>query len=323
MSSVPIISVLMPVYNGEKYLSEAIKSILNQTFTDFEFLFINDGSTDQSKIIIDSFHDPRIVYIENEQNNGLIYSLNLGISLAKGKYIARMDADDISLPKRLEKQVNYLEQHKDIGICGASAYRIDGNGNVLGKMGRIRNPQVLQASLIFSSPFIHPLMMIRTELIADNMYDPRYKHVEDYELWTRLLIICKGINLNDYLLLYRWHDENISVVQNEIQKQLTKEIALGQLCAVGINANDEDYKVHLSTFTDEKINFDKLGMWFSRILDANKKTSYYNQTALTALLYSRWILASLRTRQIQMLLKWRWLSFRILRETLSILKEKR
>ncbi len=323
MVSSPIVSVLMPVYNGEKYLAEAIESVLNQTFTDFEFIIINDGSTDNSEQIIKRYSDTRIQYFNNEGNKGLIYSLNKGISFSKGKYIARMDADDISLPKRFEKQVLFLESHKEIGICGASAYRINSDGNKIGLVGRICNPEVLKASLLFSNPFIHPLIMMERNLIINNLYDSSFQHIEDYELWVRLLEKSKGANLPDYLLLYRWHDNNISVTQNAIQKKLTKEIVTKQLFQMGIEATNDDYIVHISTFTNDEIDFPRLKKWFNIILIANNKTHCYDQDALTSLLFSRWILASLRTHQYLMIFRWKWISPRIFLKTLSILKEKK
>src|SRR6185295_3491651 len=115
----PQVSVLMSVYNGEKYLKEAMESILNQSFPDFEFLIFNDSSTDSGREIILSFNDPRIVLVDNEKNIGLTKSLNKGLSLAKGKYIARMDADDISDAGRLNEQVNYMEKNSDVAVCGS------------------------------------------------------------------------------------------------------------------------------------------------------------------------------------------------------------
>src|SRR5215218_8009066 len=116
----PQVSVILPVYNGEAYLQEAVDSILAQTFTDFELLIINDGSTDDSERIIDSYKDSRVKHLKNEQNRGLIFSLNRGVEAAKGAYIARMDADDVALPERLEKQMQYLKQNKEVGILSCT-----------------------------------------------------------------------------------------------------------------------------------------------------------------------------------------------------------
>jgi len=115
----PKISVIMSVYNGEKYLREAIESILNQTFRDFEFIIINDGSTDKTSEILSSYNDPRIVIINNKRNIGLTKSLNKGLKMVKGEYIARQDADDVSLPERLERMVNFLDMNRDVGLLGS------------------------------------------------------------------------------------------------------------------------------------------------------------------------------------------------------------
>ncbi len=323
MKQQPLVSVLMPVYNGEKYISEAIDSILQQTYTHFELLIINDGSTDTSKEIILSYNDPRIRYIENETNSGLIFTLNRGIDLAQGKYIARMDADDISLPKRLALQVAYLEQHPTIGMCGASAYRIDAAGNIVGKMGKICDTNLLQASLLFSSPYIHPLMMIRTPLLQQNKYNAAYKHGEDYELWIRLAEQTKGANLPNYLLHYRWHDSNISVVYNEVQIAHNKVLVAQAMKHLGIEINDKQYATHMSAFENHNIDFSALLAWFALLIQQNKRYKHYDQDALIALLYSRWILSAVRQKQIGQILRWKWYSPKALRLTCHIFKYKR
>ena len=139
----PQISVVMPAYNAEKYITEAIDSILFQTFKDFEFIIINDASTDSTKDIIESYKDPRIKLVNNEQNKGVAKSLNIGISVACGKYIARMDADDIALPERFQKQFDFMEQHPNIDVCGSWAKKT-GNENEI-----INNP-VLRPNAILS-----------------------------------------------------------------------------------------------------------------------------------------------------------------------------
>ena len=130
MTHTPRISIVMSVYNGEKYLREAVNSILNQTFKDFEFIIINDGSTDGTREILESYNDPRIILI-HKGNMGLTQSLNKGIALAKGKYIARQDADDISLPERLEKQIEFLERNEKVALLGTAIEIIDEIGNYL------------------------------------------------------------------------------------------------------------------------------------------------------------------------------------------------
>ncbi len=142
MSENPKVSVIMSVYNGDKYLREAIESILNQTFTDFEFIIVNDGSTDNSLEIIESYDDERIKTINNKKNIGLTKSLNKALKFAKGKYIARQDADDVSLPNRFEKQVEYLDSHPEVALVGTSVYLIDENGKIIGKRIAFAKPRI-------------------------------------------------------------------------------------------------------------------------------------------------------------------------------------
>ena len=168
----PLITVLMSVYNGERYLHEAIESILNQTFTDFEFLIINDGSTDSTRDIITSYTDSRIRLIDNEQNIGLTKSLNKGIDLARGKYIARMDADDISMPERLEVQYNFLEKNIEYSLVSSGAYLIDENNNQIGELYRPYNYEMILGYIFFFNPIIHPSVLFeKKEIIECGKYN--------------------------------------------------------------------------------------------------------------------------------------------------------
>jgi glycosyltransferase involved in cell wall biosynthesis len=206
------ISVVLAVYNGEKYLKEAIDSVLFQTFTDFELVIINDGSTDSTSGIILGYRDPRIVYLENETNKGLIYSLNRGLSVSRGKYIARMDGDDVALSKRLQLQYDYLETHPEIGICGSN---IEAFFSTKRKSMIVRFPEtdeLIRAFILFQSPFCHPAVMMRKELIEKNnlRYPGEFLHAEDYALWIALLKYTKAYNIPQTLLRYRIHEKSIT-----------------------------------------------------------------------------------------------------------------
>ena len=209
MSQSPRVTVLMPVYNGEKYLREAIDSILRQTFTDFEFLIINDGSTDWSVEIIESYQDSRIRLVHNEKNIKLIATLNKGIDLARGEYMARMDCDDVSFPVRLERQIAIMDSSPEIGVCGTWAKVIDENGNIKGTI-RTLTGKSIKRMCWRPSPFVHPTVMVRTALLRENRYNEDFKHAEDYELWLRLFDKTEFFNIKDYLLYYRMHLENVS-----------------------------------------------------------------------------------------------------------------
>lgn len=213
------VTVLMSVYNGEKYLKEAVDSILNQTFTDFEFLITNDASTDKSMEILRSYNDSRIKIVSNEKNLGLTKSLNKGLSLAKGEYIARMDADDISDPYRLEKQVYFLDMHPEIGILGTQ-YRLFDSNSRNSKIMVVPTCDVqIRWNLLFKCTFAHPTVMIRKNVLLVNKlkYDEAFFVAEDYELWTRLLKYTRGANLKECLLQYRIHSTNASVEHRKKQ----------------------------------------------------------------------------------------------------------
>lgn len=201
----PTISVVMPVLNGEKHLTEAIRSILDQSFGDFELIIINDGSTDKTEEIIKSFNDPRIVYVKNPTNLGLSKSFNIGIKQAQGEYIARMDADDIALPNRFEKQLAFLTSHSDINVLGSAIWRIDDVGQKLGISRKALEPQALKWQSLFSTPLFHPTVMARTKILKQNPFDENLHNSEDYELWSRLLFEkgCQLANLPEPLLMYR------------------------------------------------------------------------------------------------------------------------
>jgi len=213
-----MISIILPVYNSERYLRESIQSILDQTYTDFEFIIINDGSTDHSESIILSFNDDRIRYFSNEMNKGLIFTLNKGVELSKRKYIARMDSDDIAYPKRLELQLNFLENNLEYGVCGSLVKLINEDGKGSEILNLPINDDEIKSYLYFSCPINHPSVLIRTSLLRNNLYSEDYKTAEDYELWIRLSSITKFYNLPNVLLNYRVHSENISKV-NIIQAE--------------------------------------------------------------------------------------------------------
>ncbi len=222
----PLVTVLMPVFNGEKFLSQAIESILNQTYSNFELLIIDDGSTDNSIQIIESFHDSRIKLIKTPCRLGLSKSLNLGVRLAKGIYIARMDADDISYPLRFEEQITYLEKNKDCQVISSLIRHIDENGNPSGtwdidKVGI--NSRVIDSILPWENCIAHPTIMIRQEILATHPYDEKTIGAEDYELWLRLryygVIIHK---LPQILLDYRIHDQSISISSSEYRASYKK-----------------------------------------------------------------------------------------------------
>ena len=229
----PKISVVMPVLNGEKYLAEAIESILNQTFQDFEFIIVDDGSTDQTPEILRSYanKDSRIQIVTNPINRGIGYSRNRGIALSRGEYIANMDADDLCLPERFEKQVRFLDSHRDIAVLGTAYIRVD---EIKKKQLKIQNPDLpgrVRWGLIFGCPISNPSVMMRRYLFDDPSLriEEDVPPAEDYDLWVKVAQTHRIANLKDGLVFYRWHQSNASIVQNTAQRQYAQEIMRQQI----------------------------------------------------------------------------------------------
>lgn len=210
-----LISIVMSVYNGEKYLKEAIESILKQTYSNFEFIIVNDGSIDNSLKIIKKYSekDNRVIIINNEENKGLIYSLNKGFELSSGKYIARMDADDISEKNRLEEQVNFLEKNTNVAMCSTYIKMFKDNYKILLKkfVSETRSEKI-RTNLLFKNYIAHPTIMIRKEII--DKYNLKYnledKGMEDYGLWLYLSKYENIATIPKYLLKYRFLGNSIS-----------------------------------------------------------------------------------------------------------------
>jgi len=220
-------SVVMPVYNAERFVGDAIESVLRQTFEDFEFLIFDDGSRDRSLEIIRSYQDPRIRLIISEENVGYVTHLNRGIDEAKGKYYIRMDADDICLPTRFEKQLDFMEKHPEVGLCGTWV-------ETFGVKRRFRRPPAhdsgIRLHLLNGTTIDHPTAIIRTRVLREHQlyYRQEYLYTEDYDMWVRLAKLTQMANIPEVLLLYRMHDSNVGVVKKERQMKLVGNLRVQQ-----------------------------------------------------------------------------------------------
>jgi glycosyltransferase involved in cell wall biosynthesis len=214
LSNKPKITVIMSVYNTEKYVAQAIESILNQTFTNFEFIIFDDGSTDRSREIIERYaiRDKRIISVYNNKNKGyvgFIKNLNRGLKMARGRYIARMDADDISLPDRLSKEYRYLEENPDLFLTASSYKIIDEYGNEVGKTIWDISPDEMEEKLLKKSPILHPTIMFRRD--SSISYRLKSLYCEDYDLYLRLITLKKKMTvIRDILVCYRVSPVSVS-----------------------------------------------------------------------------------------------------------------
>lgn len=238
---VPSVSVVMPAYNAAKYLREAIDSILAQTYTDFEFIIINDGSTDDTRAIIQSYDDPRIVYLENETNSGICVTLNKGLDAARGRYIARMDADDISLPERLAIQVQYMDAHPDIAVCGTDI-QVFGEGLKDYVFQQIHSPEDCVAGLLFNPCLAHPSVIIRRSILEANhlRYNDEFRGLEDFELWWNISKFSKLNNIAIPLLKYRHHKGQETQKRTDALYSVSNKFRALRYYSFGVLLSDEE-----------------------------------------------------------------------------------
>jgi glycosyltransferase involved in cell wall biosynthesis len=238
----PKVTVLMAVYNGERYLRQSIESILSQTFTDFEFLIIDDGSTDSTPEILEEYNerDERIRIIHQE-NIGLTKSLNRGLGLSRGYYIARTDADDVSLRERLEHQVSFLDNHPEIGVLGSGAVTIDREGNVIHRFFPTTGPSVVRWRLIFGNCISHPTVLFRKNLVLEAGGYPCDSPVaQDYDLWSRLAFITEIDNLPEILVKYRLNPRGISSVDQYRQVETSIRVVRNNIAEIfGLDVTED------------------------------------------------------------------------------------
>ena len=236
----PLVSVVTPVYNREKYLVECIESILSQTYENFEFIIINDNSSDSTANIIKdySLQDSRIKLLENDKNIGATLSFNRGFGIAQGKYIARMDSDDISLSDRLKNQVNIFESWHDLEVLGTGAILIDHNAKEIGRRQFPSDFKRIKSILNTGVPVFDPSVMMRTSTLKETMgFDNRLAPADDYHLWLTLFKKKKIIsNIDNYLIKYRLHDSNLSKLES--REQLRKSFLALQIYNSDFSTNE-------------------------------------------------------------------------------------
>lgn len=299
----PRLSVLMPVYNAELYLEESISSILNQTFTDFELLIGDDGSADRSPAIISSFKDDRITVIRNGKNRGISNTLNRLIAASVGEYIARQDSDDISLPKRLEKQVEFLDENPEIGLCGTQL-------SVFGsKKKSYRVPlqdEDIKASMLVFNPICQPTVMYRKSCLT-KQYNPAFVVAEDYALCYELSKSTKLANLPTILLKYRWNENSISRTKENLMDETVKSIK-ATIFKETLDFQINEKETMLLTLAEASYltGFADLAFFENFLLKIrakNKETAYYNEKVLQRRIFRLWSSACFKLKGISTIKK--------------------
>ncbi|MFB3387295.1 glycosyltransferase family 2 protein [Flavobacterium sp. LAR06] len=284
MLEIPQISVIIPVFNAGPFLKESIKSILNQSLSNFELIILNDKSTDNSLDIIKELQslDNRIIIIDKLENVGPANLRNEGINAAKGKFIALMDADDISLPTRFEKQLEILEKNPEIGVCGTWFTFFGSTKNKTIKHNT--NHDAIKVSFLHSCNIGNPTVMFKKEVLGHLKFDNEYVPAEDYDLWSRLLSKTNFCNIPESLLNYRLHDNNISKTKIENTERSVKKIKINQLRNLEIDAEDSKIEFYLNAVSFKK------GLSPEEIIETitashflfsqNEKLGYFNQELL-------------------------------------------
>ena len=303
----PLVSVIMPVYNCEKYLREAIESVLSQTYKNIELVIVNDGSTDSSKEIILSFTDSRIRFFENERNSGIVFTRNKGLDEANGEFVATLDSDDIALPERIEKQTVFLTTNPEYGMCGTFYYAIDSYGKFIKEIRYPTNYRDIATFMILGNCFCNSTVMIRATLAKELRYREKYDIVEDYEMWWRITKRARLTNLSFFGTRYRVHGNNISVAKMNDMFALVKKINNQILSDVHVAFSDHELEIHSNLlnrnipYFETEDRFNELEPWISKFYEKLQADGKYNSSLLYRLIVQKWIVIAFNTKRYKKL----------------------
>jgi glycosyltransferase involved in cell wall biosynthesis len=300
----PLVSVIIPIFNGEKYIEQTIDSVLSQTYQNWELIIINDGSSDNTERLILKYPDKRIRYLRNDTNRGISPSLNRGIDEAKGEFIARLDADDIALPLRFEKQVEFLSKNRDYALCGSYFQTIDSAGNILKHVRFPNNDRDAQSYLLLHNCFCQSSIMMKAEIAKELKYDHRFRICEDYDLWYRISKLGKIINLPLFTTLYRIHDLNITR-KSEIMFKDVNIVNRKIMDDLGIEYTEKEFELHtnaLSYHADYFSNSGNLRLlenWINKLYKYIRESTNYNALLCYRILTEKWIVLAYKSGNLK------------------------
>lgn len=290
----PTITVLMAVHNGAATVREAIDSILAQTFTDFEVLIVDDASTDATPEILRAAAaaDPRVRIVRNAANLGLTRSLNRGLDLARGRYVARMDADDAALPERFARQVALLDAQPDVGVCGTWIETI---GDPAGEVWDFpADDAAIRCRMLFETVMPHATVMLRRAVFeaARLRYDPAFTTAQDYDLWVRAAPFTRFANVPEVLLYYRVHPEQIGSRHRTEQRAFARQVQRAQIERLGLKPAEAELALHESLalwrFEPTYRYLRRASIWLAALQRANRAAGIYPEPAFTQVLEDRW-----------------------------------
>lgn len=322
----PEITVFMTAFNASRHISEAINSILNQTFQDFELLVIDDGSIDETYNIAASFTDSRIRIIKNEQNKGLLFSRNIALKEARGKYLAILDSDDIAVTNRLDIQYKEFQNRPNLALLGTSALVINDSGNETDEKIDVKyGNEKIRTELFFGNTFVHSSIMMKLEVLR--IVGGYQVHLaEDYDLWIRIAMNHEVDNLNLPLVKYRKHDNNISKIQEEKLRAELYPIKQKQLEKINIKISKEIFEIMTQYPTQNKYSLEEYRQVILNILQQNNSYKFFEPYTLRKKLFSLWYEAILNEPNYKALpllfqkdiFSWEYVTFKQIRKTFKL-----
>lgn len=279
----------MAAYNAEKYIKQAISSILNQSFEDFELLIVNDGSTDQTVAAVRSFDDPRIRLIHNESNQGLVFTRNRVLEEARGEFIAVLDSDDIAVPERLQVQYDFMQRHPDVALCSGHAALIDEKGTATGQRFIVPTDEV-NMEVFFGNPFINPAAMFRTAVLRELGGYRDYAPAEDFDFFLRVSEKYPVSNLDQLLVYYRVHGQNTSAIKPAKIRKIETEILKDMYIRWGMPLNERllDLQYLLYAKNYEAMSISELILVMNTLRKANRDSGRFPEKRFDALLFKKW-----------------------------------
>ena len=299
----PVLSIILPVFNREKYIRDTLKSLIKQSFTDFELIIIDNASTDNTVSIISEFNDNRICLIKNTENMGIPYARNQGLKIAEGNFIAPFDSDDIALPDKFKKQIDFLQNNPDYGMIGTWVKLIDENGNSINKHWKLKSkPDRIPAKLLFRNFFAQPSVVIRKEAIPLQGYHTSFNIGEDYMMWIEISDKYKTYNIPEYLVLCRIHNSNSSSENKQKLLEYDYKIYLFLFNRLQIEINENNFKLIENIKNNLKISsinlLIEIELFLLTILKKNLSLNIYNHKQLKKEVLNRWFKVCFKARSI-------------------------
>ncbi|WP_426327162.1 glycosyltransferase family 2 protein [Pedobacter sp. R-06] len=301
----PKITVFMAAYNQADFIGKSIDSILTQSFSDFELVVVNDGSTDNTATIVESFNDNRIRLVHNDGNKGLVYTRNRLLTLAQGEYIAILDADDIAYPDRLKLQHNFLLANPEIALCGGHAAIIDEHNHKTG--GKLIVPvDNVDLFMLFGNPFVNSTTMFKTSVFIELNGYQNYSISEDFDLFIRMAEKYKVTNLNEIFVDYRVHGNNTSTLNLDTRLANERKIIRHLQERIGLPYNERWLSLHIELFnwTLVKKHLNNYLLLFHELKLANNISKRYNQETVNRFFFNKWMEVLISNQINALTLKW-------------------